>query len=137
MKDGTGVKPAEQQEFICVATFLPIKSWKHIIPFMMLSPKVLKQIKNSKGIVNYAVKANFAKKFFWTLSIWNDKESVRLFVPAEPHAPCHQKAPKGPGMGSYNNNWIERHCKTLYVNTSANISFLQQGIKNRNKLKGL
>ncbi len=54
--------------------------------FMMLSSKVLKHIKNSKGIVNHAVKANFAKKFFWTLSIWNDKKSIRLFVPAEPHA---------------------------------------------------
>ncbi len=105
MKNGTDVKQTEQREFICVATFLPIKSWKHIIPFMMLSSKVLKQIKNSKGIVNHDVKANFAKKFFWTLSIWNDKESVRLFVPAEPHATAIKKFTQWAGDGSAFVEW--------------------------------
>ena len=84
MKGGTDTRRTEQQEFICVATFLPLNSWKDFIPFMILSRKVLKQIENGKGIVNYGVKANLPKEFFWTLSIWNDHESLKLFVLTEP-----------------------------------------------------
>ena len=122
MKDGTDVKPAEQQEFICVATFLPLKSWKHIIPFMMLSSKVLKQIKNSKVIVNHAVKANFKKKFFWTLSIWNDKESVRLFVPTEPHATAIKRFTQWAGDGSA---FVEWTSKSREINWSEAFARLQ------------
>ena len=122
MKDGTDVKPAEQQEFICVATFLPLKSWKYIIPFMMLSSKVLRQIKNSKGIANHAVKANFAKNFFCTLSIWNDKESIRLFVPAEPHATAIKKFTQWAGDGSA---FVEWTSKSMEINWPEAITRLQ------------
>jgi hypothetical protein len=108
MKNGTDVKSTKQQEFICIATFLPLKSWKYIIPFMMLSSKVLKQIRNSKGIVNHAVKTNFAKKFFWTLSIWNDKESIRLFVPTEPHATAIKRFTQWAGDGSAFVEWTSK-----------------------------
>lgn len=55
--------------FICVATFLPLRSWKYMIPFQLMTWKVLKQIKLSEGIVNYAVKANFPKTFLYLYTI--------------------------------------------------------------------
>jgi hypothetical protein len=62
----------KQMAFTSVATFLPLKSWKYMISFQMMTSKVLKQMKESEGVVNYAVKANFPKMHFWTLSIWKD-----------------------------------------------------------------
>jgi hypothetical protein len=55
--------------FVCIATFLPLRSWKYTISFQVMTWEVLKQIKRSEGIVNYAVKANFPRMHFWTFSI--------------------------------------------------------------------
>lgn len=105
MKGEIDAKRTEQQKFVCVATFLPLKNWRDLIPFMMLTRKVLKQIKNSKGIANYAVKADLPMKNFWTLSVWNDIESIRLFVPKEPHATAIKKFKEWAGEGSAFVEW--------------------------------
>ena len=105
MKGELDTKGIEQQDFVCVATFLPLKRWTDLIPFIMLSRKVLKQIKNSKGIANYAVKADLPKKNFWTLSIWNDHESLKQFVPKEPHATAIKKLTEWAGEGSAFVEW--------------------------------
>src|ERR671919_2076184 len=78
--------PDSEMSFICVATFLPLRSWKYMFSFQLMTRQVLKQIKQSEGIVNYAVKANFPKKHFWTFSIWKDKVSLHQFTSQEPHA---------------------------------------------------
>ena len=49
MKGELDAKRTEHQEFVCVATFLPLKRWRDLISFMMLSRKVLKQIKKQQG----------------------------------------------------------------------------------------
>ncbi len=105
MKGELNAKRTEQQEFVCVATFLPLKGWRDLFSFMMLSRKVLKQIKNSKGIANYAVKGDLPKKNFWTLSIWNDIESLKQFVPKEPHATAIKKFTEWAGEGSAFVEW--------------------------------
>lgn len=48
-----------EMDFTYSATFLPLRSWKYMISFQLMTWKVLKQIKQSEGNVNYAVKANF------------------------------------------------------------------------------
>lgn len=65
----------------------------------------MKQLKNSKGIANYAVKGNLSKKNFWTLSIWNDYEALKLFVPTEPHATAIKKFTEWAGEGSAIARW--------------------------------
>jgi hypothetical protein len=76
---------AKEKKYVHAATFLPLKGWRYMIPFQLMSSKVLKQAKQSHGIVDYAVRADFPKKHFWTLSIWKDRNSMRQFVMAEPH----------------------------------------------------
>jgi hypothetical protein len=80
--------------FVCIATFLPLRSWKYMISFQLMTWKVLKQIKRSEGIVNYAVKANFPRMHFWTFSIWKDKGSLLRFTSKEPHATAIKKFEK-------------------------------------------
>lgn len=95
----------EETDFVCVATFLPLKSWKYLISFQLLTSKVLKQIKQSEGMVNYAVKADLPKKHFWTLSIWKDQDSMRRFVMAEPHTTAMKKFEEWAGDGSAFVEW--------------------------------
>ncbi len=62
-----------------------------MIPFQLMTSRVLKQIKQNEGVVNYAIKANFIKKHFWTFSIWKDNDSLRQFVLSKPHATAIKK----------------------------------------------
>ncbi len=116
------MKPTEQQDFICVVSFLPIKSWKYLIPFMMMQSKVLKQIKNSKGNINYAVKNDFIKKNFWTFSIWEDHKSIMLFKQTEPHSTAIKKYKKWAGEGSAFVMWM---CQSKEINWTEALTKLQ------------
>lgn len=90
---------------MCITTFLPLKSWKYMIPFQLMLSKVLKQIKQNEEVANYAVKANFLKKHFWILSIWKDHDSLRWFVMSEPHATAVKKFTEWAGEGSAFVEW--------------------------------
>jgi len=94
-----------QDKYIHVVTFLPLKSWRYMISFQLMTSKVLKQAKQSHGIVNYAVKADFPKKHFWTLSIWNDRHSMRQFVMTDPHITAMKKFEEWAGDGSAFADW--------------------------------
>jgi hypothetical protein len=106
MQEIKGSDSKKQEEFLWVATFLPLKSWKYMIPFQLMTSKVLKQVKETKGVMNYAVKADFPKRHFWTLSIWKDQDSLRHFVKAEPHATAIKKFTEWAGEGSAFVEWI-------------------------------
>ncbi len=94
-----------QEKYIHVATFLPLKSWRSMVQFQLMTSKVLKQAKQSLGIVSYAVKADFPKKHFWTLSIWNDRYSMRQFVMTEPHVTAMKKFEVWAADGSAFADW--------------------------------
>ncbi len=92
-------------KYVHVATFLPLKSWRYMIPFQFMTLKVLKQAKRSHGIIDYAVKANFPNRHFWTLSIWKDRDSMRQFVMKEPHITAMKKFEGWAGDGSAFADW--------------------------------
>jgi hypothetical protein len=100
-----------EMDFTCVATFLPLKNWKYMISFQLMTWKVSKQVKRSEGIVNYAVKANFPKKHFWTFSIWKDKVSLHRFISQEPHAIAVKKFEIWAGEGSAFVEWASQSDK--------------------------
>ena len=85
--------------FICIATFLPLRSWKHMISFQLMTWKVLKQIKRSDGIVS------------WTFSIWKDKDSMHRFTSQEPHATAIKKFEIWAGEGSAFVEWTSKSNK--------------------------
>ena len=104
-EENKGLDSEKQEQFLWVATFLPLKSWKYMVPFQLMTSKVLKQVKETNGAMNYAVKADFPKKHFWTLSIWKDQDSLRRFVTAEPHATAIKKFTEWAGEGSAFVEW--------------------------------
>lgn len=73
-------------EFLCIATFLPMRRWQDVIPFLRMSSRVEKQLKETEGLVRYGTRANLLRKEFWTFSVWADKPSVNAFVRSGAHA---------------------------------------------------
>lgn len=105
MQADDSVDHESQKKFMCIATFLPLKSWRYMISFQLMTSKVLKQIRRNEGVINYAVKANFLKRHFWTFSIWKDHISLRQFVMSEPHATAVKKFSEWAGEGSAFVEW--------------------------------
>jgi hypothetical protein len=72
----SSAESAEQgHPLVFVVTYLPLKSWMKIIPFIRLSGKVEKQLRSSQGLIRYfhVVNLNTISKVStdcaWTFSI--------------------------------------------------------------------
>ena len=76
----------EASDFFCVATVLPLRSWKHVLPFFLLTYRVRRQLRASPGLVRYRLKAAWLEKRFWTVSVWRSKPDADAFVRSGPHA---------------------------------------------------
>ena len=66
----------DQPEYLCVATYLPVRSWTNIVPFLRLSSKIEQQLRQGEGSVRYGVRTDIPRKRFWTLSVWTDREAM-------------------------------------------------------------
>jgi hypothetical protein len=73
-------------EFLCIATFLPLRRWRDVIPFLRMSSRVERQLRETTGLARYSLRADFLHRRFWTLSVWADRAAVNAFVRSEPHA---------------------------------------------------
>lgn len=82
------------------------------------------QIKQTEGIINYAVKADFPRKHFWTASVWKNRDSLRSFMTAaEPHATAVKKFFDWSGEGSAFVEWTDQ-------STSINWTFVLKKLQN-------
>lgn len=94
-----------RDEFLCIATFLPMRRWQDVIPFLRMSSRVEKQLKATQGLVRYGLRANFFRKRFWTFSVWADRYSVNAFVAGEPHATAVGRMSEWAGEGAAFVEW--------------------------------
>lgn len=93
------------EKFFCIATFLPVRRWRHVVPFIRLSMRIEAQLKQSPGLARYGLKTNLPRKHFWTLSAWNDRMAMRDFVEAEPHQTAVRRFEQWAGPGAAFVEW--------------------------------
>jgi hypothetical protein len=86
-----GREEAGQQEFVFVATYLPLLKAMNIIPFLRLSFKIEAQLRSSRGAIRYALKTDIPRKRFWTLSVWSNRSDMTLFSRSGPHRTAMMK----------------------------------------------
>ncbi len=99
------VSPPEGREFISIATYLPVKKWRHIIPFFRMSGRVEQQLRRTDGVVRYGLKTDLLHKRFWTYSVWKNRQAVGQFVTGEPHATAVKKFAEWAGEGAAFVRW--------------------------------
>ena len=92
-------------EYLCIATFLPVRRWRNVIPFLRMNSQVEKQLKQTPGLIRYSIRANFLRKRFWTFSVWADKASSNAFVRGEPHATAVRRFPEWAAEGAAFVEW--------------------------------
>jgi hypothetical protein len=95
----------EAREVAYVATFLPIRHWWDVPAFLLLAQRVQRQIAQAPGNVAWNASGELRKKWFWTMSAWTDRESVRAFVATEPHATAVRRMAKWTAEGAGFAEW--------------------------------
>jgi heme-degrading monooxygenase HmoA len=66
-------------------SYLPLNKWRAIPKFMRYTYQIRRQLADSAGLIGYSLDANVPSREFWTLSVWEDEESLRRFVQRTPH----------------------------------------------------
>jgi hypothetical protein len=95
----------KEGEFLCIATFLPVKRWRDVIPFMRMSSQVEKQLKETPGLARYSLRVNLFRKRFWTFSVWGNRASTNAFVHASPHTIAVERFQEWAGEGAAFVEW--------------------------------
>ena len=77
--------PESDREYTALLSYLPLNKWRAIPKFMRYTYRIRRQLATSEGLIGYSLDANVQSREFWTLSVWEDEESLRRFAQRTPH----------------------------------------------------
>src|SRR5207249_2391318 len=77
--------PDPDATYVVMFSKLPLRRARHIPGFLADTRRIQRQLANTDGLIGYALNAQLARKTFWTVSAWQDDESLRGFVATDPH----------------------------------------------------
>ena len=77
--------PDGDREYHAVLSYLPLSTFRALPRFMKYTFQVRRQLADSDGLIGYSLDANVPSRKFWTLSVWEDEESLMRFVGRNPH----------------------------------------------------
>lgn len=92
-------------QVVYIATFLPVRRWRHVIPFMRMSSKVAGQLQGTPGLLRFGLRADPLRKRFWTVSVWKDRASADAFVRTDPHLTATSRFADWAGDGAAFVSW--------------------------------
>ena len=73
-------------EYVVMASRLPLAGYRHVPAFLRATMSIRRQLKHAEGLLGYGLDAKFMQRTFWTLSVWQDADSLAAFARANPHA---------------------------------------------------
>jgi hypothetical protein len=71
--------------YVVTITRLPLRSYLRIPAIMFATVRIMRELKTSKGLIGYALKADLVHKTFWTASAWTDDAALAGFVRSDTH----------------------------------------------------
>jgi len=73
-------------QYLALLTYLPLKRHRTIARFLWSTLAIQEQLAGSAGIIGYALRAKPLEKNFWTMSAWQDEQSLMEFAMRIPHS---------------------------------------------------
>jgi heme-degrading monooxygenase HmoA len=77
--------PDPNGDFVALLSYLPLKSYWRVPPFIFYTAQVMKQLASARGLLGYSLLARPVSKRFWTLSAWESENALGAFVQHPPH----------------------------------------------------
>ena len=75
----------ESREYVALLSYLPLRSFLRIPQFFRYTMQIQRQMRQTPGVIGYALRAKTLQKNFWTLSVWESDKALMDFVRAAPH----------------------------------------------------
>jgi hypothetical protein len=70
---------------IAFASRLPLRRYRDIPGFLRDTRTVRAQLREAPGLAGYSLRAQFLRKTFWTLSLWESAPDLALFAAGDRH----------------------------------------------------
>jgi hypothetical protein len=83
--------PRDDKEYVALLSFLPLKRYRTIPKLVRMMFAIQSQLAKSHGLIGYSLGAEPMAKRFWTVSAWEDRQSLRDFVEQIPHSRIMQE----------------------------------------------
>jgi hypothetical protein len=78
-------QPDSVREYVALLSSLPLKSSWRLPWFFVYTAQVIRQLKESPGLIGYSLLARPLARNFWTLSAWESEALLKGFVRNPPH----------------------------------------------------
>ncbi len=78
--------PEPGWEYLALLSYLPLRQYRAIPKFFRFTPETQKQLSSASGLIGYSLDAQPFRRRFWTLSVWEDSQSLMTFVQQAPHS---------------------------------------------------
>ena len=78
------------KEYAALLSRLPLATFRAMPKFFRFVFGIRRQLAESEGLIGYSLDAHPLAKEFWTLSVWEDKDSLWRFVQKMPHSQAMQ-----------------------------------------------
>jgi hypothetical protein len=73
------------REYLALLSYLPLKRYRMLPKFLKYTAETERQLSESEGLIGYSLQAEILSLRFWTLSVWENEESLMQFVVKLPH----------------------------------------------------
>lgn len=77
--------PESDKEYLALLSYLPLNTFRAMPRFFKYTLQIRRQLSDSEGLIGYSLDTNVPGREFWTLSVWEDEESLTRFVMRNPH----------------------------------------------------
>jgi heme-degrading monooxygenase HmoA len=75
-----------QRQYVILLSYLPLRHGWQIPQFLLHTARIMAQLRRSKGLLGFSLRAELLAKRFWTLSAWQNEAALQAFVRAQPHS---------------------------------------------------
>lgn len=82
--------PAPGKIYLALISYLPLRHFRAIPDFFRFTIQIRRQLKITPGVIGYTIEAKPFSRKFWTLSAWEDQQSLNNFVRQIPHSQVMQ-----------------------------------------------
>ena len=74
------------RDSVVLGSRLELRRFRHLTGFLVAAVRIRRQVRRSPGALGVSLIAHPTRRTFWTLSAWEDQESLDDFVRTAPHS---------------------------------------------------
>jgi hypothetical protein len=78
-------QPDPGRQYVALLTSLSLQRQWDVPLLFWHTMRIARQLRRSRGVVGYSLRAELLSRRFWTLSAWEDELALQAFVRTQPH----------------------------------------------------